>query len=181
MRQIAEVIAFAHDKKVIHRALCPQSILLTGISSDRPRVKIFNWHVGFRMGTGSTGVSKAVTATSHVDRLVEDASTAYMAPEALSDDDRGENLDVFSLGAIAYHIFSGVPPAASGLELSNKLRETKGLQISSVLNGAGLALQYLVQFSTHPEVTSRTDSVLDFLRDARRGRGRADLARPRYG
>ena len=57
------------------------------------------------------------------------------------------------------------PPAASGLELANKLRETKGLQISSVLNGAGLALQYLVQFSTHPEVTSRTDSVLDFLRE----------------
>ncbi len=165
VRQVAEVIGFAHDKKVIHRALCPQSILLTGLAGDRPRIKIFNWHVGFRMGTTSSGVSKSVSATSHIDRLVDDASTAYMAPEALSDDDRGENLDVFSLGAIAYHIFSGVPPAANGLELSNKLRETKGLRISSVLNGAGLALQYLVQFSTHPEVTSRTDSVLDFLRD----------------
>ncbi len=69
-----------------------------------------------------------MTATSHVDRLVEDVSTAYMAPEALADaENTGEHLDVFSLGAIAYHLFSGEPPAANGLELSNKLRETRGL------------------------------------------------------
>ena len=29
VRQIAEVVRFAHDKKVVHRALCPQSILVT--------------------------------------------------------------------------------------------------------------------------------------------------------
>ena len=56
-------------------------------------------------------------------------------------------------------------PAANALELSNRLRETKGLQISSVLNGAGEALQYLVQFSTHPEVPNRTDSAVEFLRE----------------
>jgi serine/threonine protein kinase len=88
-----------------------------------------------------------------------------MAPEALSDDNTGEHLDVFSLGAIAFHIFSGVSPASNALELSNRLRETKGLQISSVLNGAGEALQYLVQFSTHPEVPNRTDSAVEFLRE----------------
>ena len=99
-----------------------------------------------------------------MDRLVEDATTAYMAPEAIADETSlGEHLDVFSLGAIAYHIFSGEPPAANGLELSNKLRETKGLQISSVMNGAGESLQDLVKFATHPEVTSRIDSVADFL------------------
>ncbi|MGA8347368.1 MAG: protein kinase, partial [Isosphaeraceae bacterium] len=165
VRQIAEVISFAHDKKVVHRALCPQSILVTGLSSPRPRIKIFNWQVGYRKGTTSSGGSQAVAATSHVERLVEDVSTAYMAPEALSDDNTGEHLDVFSLGAIAYHIFSGVSPASNALELSNRLRETKGLQISSVLNGAGEALQYLVQFSTHPEVPNRTDSAVEFLRE----------------
>ncbi|MFO0264557.1 MAG: BREX system serine/threonine kinase PglW, partial [Planctomycetota bacterium] len=50
-----------------------------------------------------------------------------------------------------------------GLELSNKLRETKGLPISSVLNGAGESLQFLIQYSTHPEVSNRIDSVVDFL------------------
>jgi serine/threonine protein kinase len=163
VRQIAEVIRYAHDKKIVHRALCPQSILVTGVGSDRPRIKVFNWQVGYREGTSSSGVSRVVSATSHGDWLVEESNTAYMAPEALSDDHLGEHLDVFSLGAIAYHIFSGVAPASSGLELSNKLRETKGLQISSVLNGAGEALQFLIQYSTHPEVPNRIDTVVDFL------------------
>ena len=164
IRQIADVIRYAHEKKVVHRALSPQSILITNANSDRPRVKVFNWQVGYRRGT-SSGVSQGVTATSHVDRLVDDISTAYMAPEAFSSEGEGEHLDLFSLGAIAYQIFSGEAPAANGLELSNKLRETKGLQISSVLNGAGDALQYLIQYSTHPDVTQRADSVAKFLSD----------------
>ena len=87
-----------------------------------------------------------------------------MAPEVISDDNNvGEHLDVFSLGAIAYHIFSGSPPAANGLELSNKLRETKGLQISSVLNGSSECLQELIQWSTHADVGLRIATVEDFL------------------
>ena len=164
LRQIAEVVRFAHEKRVVHRGLCPQSILVTDASTSHPRIKILNWQVGYRGGSSTSNISRVIAATSHVDRLVEDASTAYMAPEALSDENTlGEHLDVFSLGAIAYHVFSGEPPALSSLELSNKLRETKGLQISSVMNGAGESLQDLVKFATHPEVTSRIDSVADFL------------------
>ncbi len=163
LRQIAEVVRYAHDKKVVHRGLCPQSILVTNLDSGHPRIKIFNWQVGYRQGTASSSVSRAVSPTCHVERLVEDVATAYMAPEALSEDNTGEHLDVFSLGAIAYHIFSGVPPASNGLELSDRLRDTKGLQVSSVLNGAGEWLQLMIQEATHPVVGNRTDSVLDFL------------------
>jgi serine/threonine protein kinase len=164
LRQLADVLRFAHDKKVVHRALSPYSILVTDPDGSRPRIKVFNWQVGSRQGNTTGGVSRAVTATSHIDRLVEDASTAYMAPEALVDaENTGEHLDVFSLGAIAYHLFSGEPPAANGLELSNKLRETRGRQISAVLNGANEELQFLIQYSTHPDVASRVDSVVDFL------------------
>ncbi|PAY16332.1 serine/threonine protein kinase [Rhodopirellula sp. SM50] len=164
MRQIADVVRFTHNKRVVHRSLAPQSILVLPQDSDRLQVKIFNWQVGYRQGSSTSGVSRPVTATSHVERLVEDASTAYMAPEAISDEGGvGEHLDIFSLGAIAYHVFSGFPPAASGLELSNKLRESKGLQISSVVNGAGENLQELIQWSTHADVGIRLDTVADFL------------------
>ncbi len=125
VRQIAEVVRYAHDKKVVHRALSPaehprhpgrqrpaadQGLQLAG---RLPRAVKLHGRVPHRVGHVARGP------------LVEDASTAYMAPEALTDDNLGEHLDVFSLGAIAYHIFSGVAPAANGLELSNKLRETK--------------------------------------------------------
>jgi len=165
LRQITEVVQFAHVKRIVHRALCPQSVLVTATDAGQFQVKVFNWQVGYRSeGTTTSNPSRVISATSHIDRLVDDASTAYMAPEAISDDNNvGEHLDVFSLGAIAYHIFSGSPPAANGLELSNKLRETKGLQISSVLNGASVSLQELIQWSTHADVGVRLDTVSDFL------------------
>lgn len=178
LRQIAEVMRFAHEKRIVHRALCPQSILVverdrgaegqSGRGAEGFQVKVFNWQVGYRAeGTTTSNPSRVISATSHVDRLVDDGSTAYMAPEVISDDNSvGEHLDVFSLGAIAYHIFSGSPPAANGIELSNKLRETKGLQISSILNGATVSLQELIQWSTLPVVADRESlisTVSDFL------------------
>jgi len=162
IRQITEVVRYAHEQKFVHRGLCPQSILVTKHETGQPRIKVFNWQIGYRQGTTSVGVSRAVTATSHVDQLVENAATGYMAPEALTDLNTGEQLDVFSLGAIAYHIFSGVAPAADAVELSEKLRETKGLQISSVLNGASEWLQDLIRYATHPVVPDRLGSVADF-------------------
>ncbi|MCE2484099.1 MAG: BREX system serine/threonine kinase PglW [Desulfurellaceae bacterium] len=163
-RQIAEAVRFAHEKKVIHRGLSPQSIFVIAPNSAQPRIKILNWQVGSRLGSSSADVSREITPTSHIDRFVEDARMAYLAPEALTDEATiGEYMDVFSLGAIAYHLFSGVAPAASSLELHEKLRETKGLQISSVLNGASEELQILIQYSTHPEVMERIDSAADFL------------------
>jgi serine/threonine protein kinase len=43
------------------------------------------------------------------------------------------------------------------------LREGKGLQISAVLDGAWTRLQLLIQYATHPEVTTRLESVAEFL------------------
>ncbi|WP_017326156.1 BREX system serine/threonine kinase PglW [Synechococcus sp. PCC 7336] len=164
MRQIAEAMRFAHEQRVIHRGINPRSILVRESRAGYPKTQIINWQLGYRAGSASMGASHEVTATDHVDRLVEDVNTAYLAPEALNDADFiGEHLDIFSLGAIAFYLFSGLPPAANGLELSQKLRETNGLQISSVLNGAPESLQHLILDSTHPNVDYRTETVADFL------------------
>ena len=167
LRQIAEVVRFAHGKRIVHRGLSPQSILLVDPGAERPQIKVFNWQVGYRVAGSTTGVSKGqIAPTVHVERLVDAASTAYMAPEALVDEEStGEHLDIFSLGAIAYYLFSGKPPAANSLELSEKLRvsDVKGLQISSVVNGAGEHLQDIIQESTHPDVSKRLESARFFL------------------
>jgi len=164
LRQIAETVHYAHDQRLIHRALSPQSILVIDPEAGTPRLKILNWQTGARQASETRMTSLGVSATSHVDELIEDASAVYMAPEALAErGSSGEELDVFSLGAVAYHLFSGQPPATSFYELTEKLREDKGLQVSSVLDGAPESLQFLIQCSTHPEVTARLDSATDFL------------------
>ena len=89
-----------------------------------------------------------------------------MAPEAVTErGPAGEQLDVFSLGAIAFHLFSGRPPASGFVEMTERLRREQGLRISSVLDGAGESLQLLVQYATHPEATTRLGSAGDFLKE----------------
>jgi serine/threonine protein kinase len=158
LRQIADAIRYAHRRRVIHRALGPQSILVTDADATIPTLQVYNWQVGVR-DTGST--SARVT---NVEDLVEAQSLVYMSPEAISDPRKvTEASDVFSLGAIAFHLFASRPPAGNLTELARVLRDNKGLTLSSVVDGVGPKLEELIQWSTHPDVLTRIGSVEDFL------------------
>lgn len=158
LRQLADAIRYAHRKRVIHRSLGPQSILVSDASSPSPRLQVYNWQVGVRENTSTSG------RVTNVEDLVEAQSLVYMSPEALSDSRKvTEASDVFSLGAIAFHLFANRPPASNSTELAKTLRDQKGLSISSVLDGAGPKLEELIQWSTHPDVLTRIGSVEDFL------------------
>jgi len=69
----------------------------------------------------------------------------------------------FSLGAIAFHIFSGRPPAATATELNRILNEHHGLPLGAALDGASPKLQELIRQTTAPELLLRTESASDFL------------------
>lgn len=158
LRQIADAIRYAHRKRVIHRSLGPQSILVSDASSSSPRLQVYNWQVGVRENTSTSG------RLTNVEDLVESQSLVYMSPEAMSDSRKvTEASDVFSLGAIAFHLFANRPPASNPTEFAKILRDQKGLSISSVLDGAGAKLEELIQWSTHPDVLTRIGSVEDFL------------------
>ena len=131
-----------------------------------------------RSGSGSTASTSA--AVTVVEDLVEAQSLVYMSPEAISDPRKvTEASDVFSLGAIAFHLFASRPPASNVTDLSQDLEGQKGLSISSVLDGAGPKLEELIQWSTHPDVLTRIGSVEDFLTLLDRCRGRTDRTRPK--
>jgi serine/threonine protein kinase len=158
LRQIADAIRCAHSKRIIHRAFGPQSILVTGADSSSPKLQVYNWQVGIREAASTSG------RVTNVEDLVEAQALVYMSPEAVSDSRKvTEASDVFSLGAIAFHLFASRPPATNPTELAKILRDQKGLSISSVLDGAGAKLEELIQWSTHPDVLTRIGSVEDFL------------------
>ena len=165
MRQIADTINFAHGKHIVHRNLSPRAILVVQPDSQNPQTVLINWQLGYRQGvSGATLVTQPVTATIHVDKLAEEASKIFMAPEAFIDGDTlGEHHDIFSLGAVCYQLFTGQPPAESTLALAEKLRVHRGLRVSAVVNGAPESLDLLVQYSTDPDVTSRLDTAAEFI------------------
>jgi serine/threonine protein kinase len=164
LRQIAEALQFAHQRKITHRALSPQSILVRAPDGPAPEIQIYNWQTGARELQSSGQTRERFTATSHLEQLIEDASTIYVAPEALTSGwATGEQLDVFSLGAVAYFLFTGRPPASGAAELLQTLRAGNGLQLSATIDGAPRKLQELVQYATAPVTDDRLESIADFL------------------
>lgn len=163
LRQTGDVVRYAHGKRIVHRSLSPQSVLVKPGVDGSIAVQVFNWQTGVRLAGTSTADGTRASATLHAGQLLEDASLVYVAPEALAGGaDGGPELDVFSLGAIAYLLFTGKPPATSQAELQDKLRQSGGLNISEVLDGAVDALKDLVAFSANADVSLRYD-IDEFL------------------
>lgn len=165
VRDIAETLKYAHSKRLYHRALGPQSIMVYGTESSALKPRLMNWQTAAREADNPDTVHRT-TGTRHVEDYVEDPGLVYLAPETTrADATHGPSLDVFSLGAIAYHIFSGQAPAGSVLDLTVKLRQGQGLRLSDVMDGCGMRLQELIQFATSPDVMARYDMVQGFLDD----------------
>ena len=165
VRDIAETLKFAHARRLYHRALGPQSILVDIGEGGALTPRLMNWQTASREADNLDTVHRT-TGTRHVEDYVEDPGLVYLAPETTrADATHGPSLDVFSLGAIAYHVFSGQPPAGSVLELAEKLRLGQGLRLSDVSDGCGMRLQELIQYATCPDVMARYDVVQGFLDD----------------
>ena len=164
VRQIAEALHFAHDRRMVHRTLSPQSILVLNPEAPVPQLQILNWQLARRSNATTTAGGTRLTGTLHAEQLVEDASAVYLSPEAQRDPLCDElSQDIFSLGALAYYLFTGQPPAASPLEMTQRVTQEGGLDIGSVMDAAGDELRDLIRFSTHPDVIARYDDVADFV------------------
>jgi len=162
VRDLAETVASAHGRRLAHRALSPGSVLVIGADAKRPRFRLVNWQTGER--ASGTSVAGTVPGTRHVEPHVDAEAVPYLAPEALTVADADPQLlDVFSLGAIAYLVFTGQPPAATLAELDERLRRDGALELAAALDGAGEYLSALVRDATEADASRRTASVADFL------------------
>jgi serine/threonine protein kinase len=162
LRQLAEALGHAHGKRLYHRGLAPQNVLVHGVAEGQPRLQIMNWQVASRAEGSQTAVL-VTSGTRNIDDHFGDPAKVYLAPEALSGGEAGAQADVFSLGAIAYHLFTGRPPADGPLDLPAKLREGGGLRLAEAVDGIGTFLEDLVRASTAPIVRDRIASAGEFL------------------
>jgi serine/threonine protein kinase len=138
---------------------------------------IFDWQAGRRETTSGAGTRITVEDTLQAGLSGDKQSVIYLAPEATASGAFDPvKLDIFALGAVAYHIVTGQPPAQSLEDLHRKLSEGRGLRVSDVMDGAADDLQELIELSTDPSVEDRPDSVGEFL-DLLGGAER-DLAAP---
>lgn len=172
VRQIAEAVHYAHGSAVAHRDLTPEAIWVRPRADDAIKVLVGDWHsAGIAGGTPATGLPQdgvtALYGAGSRDALEhsEPSHSTYRAPEdtwRATATDRFR-LDVFGLGALAYYVLTGQPPAASPAALRDRLRQQGGLDISPELPGASEPLRALILSATKPTPSERTADLAKFL------------------
>lgn len=102
LREIADALAYAHARGVIHRDVKPENILLQG---EHALLADF----GVARAIDSATVDQRLTGTG-----MGIGTPQYMAPEQLlsGSTEPDARADIYSLGVVAYEVLSGTPPFA---------------------------------------------------------------------
>ncbi|MGL4231265.1 MAG: serine/threonine-protein kinase, partial [Casimicrobium sp.] len=100
LRQIAEAIAYAHAQLVVHRDLKPSNVLV----NKAGEVKLLDFGVAGLLANDDLGQTTESPATRIAGRGL---TLEYAAPEQIVGEASGVGSDIYSLGAIAFHLLTG--------------------------------------------------------------------------
>ena len=120
---LADAVAAAHEKGILHRDLKPDNLML----SDEGRLKILDFGLAkLKPEAGVSGISEQPTnARTEEGRIV--GTVAYMSPEQAEGKTLDSRSDIFSLGIVLYEMATGERPfqgETTALVLSSILKDT---------------------------------------------------------
>ena len=162
-RQVAEGLSAAHDLGIVHRDLKPDNIMIAKTRDGQDQVKIVDF-----------GIAKAMQADDQkVTRTGLSIGTPeYMSPEQLAGDKLDHRTDIYSLGLVAFSMFTGhlpFPSVTSKEALIMRLtdRPRTLAQIRSDIEWPA-ALQTVMDRALANDSDERYQKVADFGRDIMR-------------
>ena len=105
----------AHHKGIIHRDLKPDNVYLVEVRGERPGVKLLDFGIVKLIGGEENRIERTRTGT-----MV--GTPQYMAPEQARGFAVDHRADVYSLGVMAFEMFTGRPPfqAATAMDMISK-------------------------------------------------------------
>ncbi len=104
---VADALAYAHGRGVVHRDLTPDNVLV----GDHGETLIIDWGVAKELGAGGDGAVGSEALTSSTQGAV--GTRRYAAPEQARGEEVDARADVYSFGALLYFTLSGRSPEAS--------------------------------------------------------------------
>ncbi len=124
IQRVCEAVAYAHDNGVIHRDLKPANVMI----GDFGEVYVMDWGLARSLTSLEADAGLALSGSATADVLLEQMSMthegivlgtpAYMPPEQAGGqvEEMGPHSDVYSIGAMLYHLLANHPPYCSSSE-----------------------------------------------------------------
>ena len=113
-------VGAAHHAGVVHRDLKPTNVMVVG-GYSLTEIKVTDFGIAKMAGEEIEAAAEGGDATLTTSQTAVGA-LPYMAPEAIdTPKEVGSAADVWSLGAMMYHLLCGDPPFGSGLRAVGKI------------------------------------------------------------
>ncbi|MDV7991939.1 BREX system serine/threonine kinase PglW [Rhodococcus sp. IEGM 1374] len=171
--RLGEILKFAHNVHLRHRALSPRRAWVTPVKDTLPQVTIRDWFFAQRDSSTRNG-SRLTAIGAGVDDLMGVADQndwIWLAPEARHSVEGLPPipLDIYGLGALAYLVLTGRQPAETFVELEQRLVEAGALDPRAASPGMPDDVAEVITEATSAVESARPstiEEVLDRLREA---------------
>lgn len=123
--QVAEGLAFAHERGFVHRDIKPANIMLTNLQSKplKPVIKILDFGIA-KLANPGLQEGAAVTQTGQIF-----GSPLYMSPEQCRGAEVDPRSDVYSMGCAIYETLTGAPPFMGDTALVTMVKHQKEIPL----------------------------------------------------
>ena len=155
--QLAEALAVAHEREVIHRDIKPQNLLL----DDAGVLKVLDFGIAVMQGSSGQLTEAGLVV----------GSPAYMPLEQLLGEPTGPATDLYAAGVVLYEALAGQLPVAASSPMSfvAKLMEFGPRPISESAPGLSAWLADLVTALLLPATSRRPTTAAELANLLRRG------------